>query len=169
MDWLKQLVPLLGTALGGPIGGAAATFIADKLGIASSTVEAVTEVLNSGKMSPEQISQLKLAEQDFKKFLLDHDIKIEDIAAKDRESARDMQVQTKSYMPAILTVLVTLGYFSVLGVMLYDPVPIKESGPLLLLLGALSSTWGAACSFWFGTSSGSQQKNQLLAQSVPVK
>ena len=33
MDWLKQLAPLLGTALAGPLGGAAAAFIADKLGV----------------------------------------------------------------------------------------------------------------------------------------
>tara|TARA_R110000868_G_scaffold374098_1_gene638491 strand:- start:294 stop:482 length:189 start_codon:yes stop_codon:yes gene_type:complete len=60
MDWLKQLAPLLGTALGGPLGGAAASFIAGKLGIESNTIEAVTNVLNSGKLSPEQISAVKL-------------------------------------------------------------------------------------------------------------
>ena len=69
MDWLKQLAPLLGTALGGPIGGAAASFLADKLGIESNTIEAVTNILNSGKLSPEQISAVKLAEIDFQKFL----------------------------------------------------------------------------------------------------
>lgn len=31
MDWLKQIAPLLGTALGGPLGGAAASFIASKI------------------------------------------------------------------------------------------------------------------------------------------
>ena len=169
MDWLKQLAPLLGTALGGPLGGAAASFIADKLGIESKTIEAVTEVLNSGKMTPDQIAGLKAAEVDFQKFCQENQIKREQLEAADRDSARSMQVQTRSNMPAILTCLVTAGYFAVLGWMLYDPTPIKESGPLLLLLGALSSTWGAACAFWFGTTSGSQQKNNLLAQSTPVK
>lgn len=169
MDWLKQLVPLIGTALGGPLGGAAASFIADKLGLESKTIEAVSEVLQAGKMTPDQVSALKLAEIDFQKFLKDNDIKIEDIAAQDRASARDMQVQTRSNMPGVLTVLVTFGYFGVLGWMLYDPEPIKESGPLLLLLGALSSTWGMACAFWFGTTSSSQHKNQLLAQSKWIR
>ena len=67
-DWLKTLAPLIGTALGGPLGGAAAAFLADKLGIEYKTVEAVTEVLNSGQMTPDQISAIKLAELDFKKF-----------------------------------------------------------------------------------------------------
>jgi len=168
MDWLKQLAPLLGTALGGPIGGAAASFIASKLGIENNTIEAVTNVLNSGKLSPEQISAVKLAEIDFQKFLETNKIDVEKIAAADRASARDMQIQTRSTMPATLTVLVTVGYFAVLGWMLYDPATTKESGPLLLLLGALSSTWGAACAFWFGTTAGSQQKNQLLANTTPA-
>ena len=30
MDWFKTLAPMLGTALAGPLGGAAAAFIADK-------------------------------------------------------------------------------------------------------------------------------------------
>ena len=32
-DWIKNIAPLVGTALGGPLGGAAAAFLADKLGI----------------------------------------------------------------------------------------------------------------------------------------
>jgi len=90
MDWLKTLAPALGTALAGPLGGAAAAFLADKLGIESKTVEAVSEVLNSGKMTPEQISSIKLAEIDFQKFLESNKIKLEEIAAADRGSAREM-------------------------------------------------------------------------------
>ena len=53
MDWLKTIAPMIGTALGGPLGGAAAAFLADKLGIETKTVEAVSEVLNSGRMTPD--------------------------------------------------------------------------------------------------------------------
>ena len=45
-DWLKTLAPLLGTALGGPLGGAAASFIADKLGIENKTIEAVSVLVD---------------------------------------------------------------------------------------------------------------------------
>ncbi len=71
-DWknlFKSVAPAIGNALGGPLGGAAAAFLADKLGVESKTVEAVTEVLNSGKLTPEQIENVKLAEIDFQKFL----------------------------------------------------------------------------------------------------
>ena len=162
MDWLKQLVPLIGTALGGPLGGAAASFIAGKLGLEGSTIEAVNEVLNSGKMTPEQLAGLKLAEIDFKKFLESNKIDLERVAAEDRGSARDMQKVTHSVMPAVLTLLITCGFFGVLGWMLYDST-VENSPPLLVMLGSLGATWTGACAFWFGTTSSSREKTAMLA------
>ena len=167
MDWLKSLAPLLGTALGGPLGGAAASFIADKLGIKESTVEAVTDVLSSGKMTSEQIASLKAAEIEFKRFCEANKIRVEEIAAADRDSARKMQMVSNSRMPATLTLLITSGFFGVLGGMFYFP-EIKESAPLMIMLGSLGTAWTSACAFWFGTTMGSQQKSNLLAQSKPV-
>jgi len=168
MDWLKTLVPLLGTALGGPLGGAAASFIADKLGIEGKTIEAVNDVLSSGKMSAEQVSALKLAEIDFKKFLEQNKIDVMKIEAADRDSARLMQTATKSSMPSVLTLLITLGFFGVLGWMLYD-TRTMDSPPLLIMLGSLGTAWTGACAFWFGTTSGSQRKDTMLAQAMPTK
>ena len=168
MEWLKTLAPLIGTALGGPLGGAAASFIADKLGIEDKTIEAVTNVLNSGKMSAEQIASIKLAEIDFQKFLKEHDIKLEEIAAADRGSARQMQISTKSSVPAVLTYLLTIGFFGVLGAMFKFP-ELKESAPLMIMLGSLATAWTGSVAFWFGTTHGSQAKNDLLANSTPNK
>jgi gas vesicle protein len=168
MEWLKTLAPLIGTALGGPLGGAAASFLADKLGIESKTIEAVTGVLNSGKMSPEQLASIKLAEIDFQKFLKENDIKLEEIAAADRNSARTMQTTTQSSVPAVLTYMLTLGFFGVLGAMFKYP-ELKESAPLMIMLGSLGTAWTGACAFWFGTTHSSGQKNHLLANSQPAK
>ena len=167
MDFLKQLLPTLGTALGGPLGGIAASFIADKLGVQEKTVKAVTEALSTGSMSPEQLSQLKLAEIEFEKYLQDNNIKLEDIAAKDRSSARDLLKSTQAKTPAVLTYVITIGFFGVLGAMFYWP-EVKESAPLMIMLGSLGTAWTGACAFWFGTTHGSQSKNDLLANSKPV-
>ena len=167
-DWIKTIAPLVGTALGGPLGGAAAAFIADKLGIESKTVEAVSEVLNSGKMTPDQISSIKLAELEFKKFLESNKIKLEEIAAADRGSAREMLKVTRAHTPAVLTYIITLGFFGVLGAMFYWP-EVKESAPLMIMLGSLGTAWTGACAFWFGTTQGSQNKDRLLAASSPTK
>lgn len=167
MEWLKKLAPLLGAALGGPLGGAAAAFLADRLGVDSKTVSAVTDVLNSGKMTPEQISAIRLAEIEFQKFLESNKIKLEEIEAADRGSARTMQAATKSAMPAVLTLLITFGFFGVLGWMLYDTT-VVDNPPLLIMLGSLGTAWTGACAFWFGTTSGSKAKTDLLANSTPA-
>lgn len=166
-DWIKTIAPMVGTALGGPLGGAAAAFLADKLGVSDKTVEAVSKVLNDGKLSPEQIVSVKQAELEFQKFLESNKIKLEEIAAADRGSARDMLTATKAKTPAVLTYIITLGFFGVLGAMFYWP-EVKESAPLMIMLGSLGTAWTGACAFWFGTTHGSQSKNDLLANSKPV-
>jgi gas vesicle protein len=167
-DWLKTLAPLLGTALGGPLGGAAAAFLADKLGIESKTVEAVTEVLNSGKMTPDQIANIKLAELDFKKFTETNKIDVMKVEAADRADARDTFKVTRSRVPAALTFLITVGFFGVLIAMFKWP-EVKESAPLMIMLGSLGTAWTGACAFWFGTTNSSADKNQMLANSAPAK
>ena len=168
MSWLKTLAPMIGTALGGPLGGAAAAFIADKLGLEAKTVEAVSEVLNSGKLSAEQISGIKLAEIEFQKFLEQNKIDLEKISAADRDSARNMLTATRSTVPAVLTYLLTCGFFGVLGAMFMYP-EFKESAPLMIMLGSLGTAWTGACAFWFGTTASSQNKNQMLANAMPTR
>lgn len=168
-DWLRTLAPLLGTALGGPLGGAAASFIADKLGIENKTIEAVSEVLNSGKMSPEQISNIKLAEIEFQKFLEQNKIDTKKLEMQDTQSARDMQVSVRSPVPATLSFVVTVGYFGILAGMLTSTLKVADSQALLLMLGSLSTAWGMVMAFWFGSTRASENKTHLLAQSSPVK
>lgn len=165
-DWLKTIAPMLGTALAGPLGGAAAAFLADKLGVQEKTVEAVSEVLNSGRMSPDQITAVKLAEIDFQKFLKDNAIKIEEVHASDRADARRMATATQSPVPAVLSLLVTTGYFGVLVGMMTDVLNVADSQALLIMLGSLGTAWGMVMAFWFGTTKSSSEKNQIIAQQV---
>lgn len=166
VDWLKTIAPMLGTALAGPLGGAAAAFLADKLGVQEKTVEAVSEVLNSGRMTPDQITAVKLAEIDFQKFLKDNAIKIEEVHASDRADARRMASATQSPVPAILSMLVTCGYFGVLVGMMTDVLNVADSQALLIMLGSLGTAWGMVMAFWFGTTKSSSEKNQIIAQQV---
>lgn len=169
MDWLKTLAPLLGTALAGPLGGAAAGFIADKLGVKESTVAAVTDVLNSGKMTADQIASLKAAELEFQKFLEGNKIRLEEINAGDRKSARDMQMATGSWVPGVLALVIVAGFFGILVAMMLNVLNVSDQQSLLILLGALSAGFGAVLNFYFGSSHGSQAKSALLVQSSPPR
>lgn len=168
MEWLKTLAPLLGTALAGPIGGAAASFIADKLGVQEKTVQAVTDVLNSGKLTPEQLTSIKEAEIEFKKFLESNKIKLEEIAASDRNSARDLLKTTRSYVPATLTFIITFGYFAVLIGMMMKQFEVADSQVMLIMLGQLGTAWGVCIAFWMGTTKNSADKTEMIANSKPL-
>jgi hypothetical protein len=150
--------------MGGPLGGAAAAFIADKIGVSEKTVEAVSEVLNSGKMSADQIASIKMAEIEFRKFLEQNKLDLEKIAAADRDSARKMQIETRSIVPGVLALLITLGFFGILAWMLagdYTP-----TDALLVMLGSLGTAWTSIVAYYYGSSSGSQQKNSILDRMV---
>ena len=161
LSWLKTLAPMIGTALGGPLGGAAAAFIADKLGLEAKTVEAVSEVLNSGKLSAEQISGIKLAEIEFQRFLEQNKIDLARIDLDNTKDARLMQRETRSQYPAVLSTFVTLGFFGILLSMLV--MEYQPTDSLLIMLGALGAAFGAVVNFWLGSSNGSAIKSQLLA------
>lgn len=162
MDWLKALAPLLGTALGGPLGGAAASFIADKLGIQEKTIEAVSEVLNSGKMSADQIASLKLAEIEFRKFLETNKIELAKLDVEDRSSARAREVAVKDWIPGTLAILITGGFFGVLTYMLQYGAPAHGGDALLVMLGSLGTGFASVLAYYFGSSSGSNQKNAII-------
>ena len=171
-DWKKLLgtvAPLVGTALGGPLGGVAASFVADKLGLSDKTVAAVTDAIKDGKLTPEQVSQLKMAEIDFQKFLKTNEIDLERVHAADRDSARKMLMSTSSYVPAALTFIVTFGYFTVLIGMMLKMFEVADSQVMLIMLGQLGTAWGVCIAFWMGTTKNSADKTNLLANSAPAK
>jgi hypothetical protein len=166
MDWIKTIAPLLGTALAGPFAGIATSFIADKLGVEAKTVEGFKKAISNGQMTPEQLSAMKQAEFDFQKYMEQNSITREQLAYDNTKDARAMYVSTKSTTPAVLTYLITLGFFGIMGFMMTDRYTSSE--PLLVMLGSLGTAWIACVNYWFGSTSGSKTKTELLAHSGPV-
>lgn len=166
-DFLKSIVPMIGTALGGPFGTVAATFVANAMGLDSKDVKSVTDVLTGGKMTPDQVAQLKLAEIEFNKFCMTHEIDKAKLDIDNTKSARDMQISTRAMTPSVLTYLITIGFFGILAYMMSSDY--KASEPLLVMLGSLGTAWVACVNFWFGSSHGSSVKSELLANSTPAK
>ena len=85
-------------------------------------------------------------------------------AALDRADARQMQIATHSMTPALLSFLITFGFFGVLGFMLGSSWKPTDNPTLLLLVGSLSASWGAVVAYHFGTSAGSARKDVLFAE-----
>lgn len=70
----------------------------------------------------------------------------------------------RSKIPAVLSIMMTVGYFSILIGMMTGGLVLADSQALLLMLGSLSTGFGGVLAYWFGSTSSSQNKNEMLAR-----
>ena len=174
MDWksiVGTVAPWIGTALGGPFGAMAVEAAASALGLSEKTTDAVKQAISGA--TPEQMLALKTADQDFALKMQALGFKqvtdLEALATGDRKDARAMQTANRSPVPAILSLVVTAGYFGVLIGMMTKWLSVSDSQALLIMLGSLGTAWGMVMAFWFGTTSNSGRKDEMLAQAQPPK
>lgn len=164
MEWLKQIAPTIATALGGPLAGMAVQLIGKAIGVAPEDAKAIVE---SGKLTAEQIAQIKVAELELKKQEQSLGLDFAKLAVDDRKSARDMQAATRSFVPPLLALLITAGFFGILLALMFGQV--IRSNEILIMLGSLGTAWTGIIAFYFGSSAGSQAKDTLLYNSTPNK
>jgi len=164
MDWLAKLVPTIATCLGGPLAGLAVTAVSKALGIDEDKVQ---DVIDSGKLNAEQITSLKQAEIELQRQAQELGLNFEQLAVQDRASARDLQKETKSIIPPVLSILVTIGFFGILGGLMSGKI--MTSDALMLMLGSLGTAWTGIIAFYFGSSASSQAKDQMIHNSTPLK
>ena len=164
MEWLKTIAPTIATALGGPLAGMAVSAVAKAIGVSPDEVQSV---ISSGKLTAEQVASIQLAELELKKQAQSMNLDFAKLMAEDKKSARDMQIATKSWIPALLAVFVTIGFFGILLGLMTEHF--KTSDALMLMLGSLATAWTGVMAFYFGSSASSQAKTELLAKSEPAK
>ena len=163
-DWLKQIAPTIATALGGPLAGLAVDAVSKAIGIDPKDVQST---ISEGKLSADQIAAVKQAEIAMAAKAQELGLDFAKLGVEDKKSARDMQIATKSWIPAVLAVFVTLGFFGILfGLMTGQ---FKTSDALMLMLGSLGTAWTGVMAFYFGSSASSQAKTELLAKAEPTK
>ena len=180
MDWkslISSIAPMLGTALGGPLGGMAVQAIGSALGLSATSEDAIKQAIAGA--TPEQMLAIKQADNDFAVKMqalgFDHQEKIQalneqaaELDVKDRQGARDMQVANKSWIIPTIAILVTLGFFGLLAYMATNPVPVANQAQLNIMLGSLGTAWVTIMSFFFGGNHGSQDITTMLYKSTPV-
>lgn len=172
MNWtdiLRTLAPTVASAALGPLGGMAVSAIGAAIGIDAPTQDKIAKAFTDGQLPPEAVVNLKKLEMDFKAHESDMGFKYADLEFKDRDSARNMAVQTHSLTPSILTWLVVVIVLAAEGMLLFHAMP-PGADPIVLgrILGTMDSALIMVLSFWFGSNSNSQRKTELLAQANPV-
>lgn len=86
----------------------------------------------------------------------------EKVYADDRKSARDREIAVKDKTPAILATVSFVGFFGILLVMMFIEIPPTAKDPLLIMLGALGAIVTGITQYYYGSSSGSAKKNEML-------
>lgn len=158
---LGQIAPSIATALGGPLAGVAVRSLSNALfGHEDGTEQQVSDALSSA--TPDQLATIKKIDADFKVRMKELDIDLERISAGDRDSARQMQRDTKDWVPKVLAVVITLGFFGILIWMLLNGMPKTGTEALLMMLGALGTAWTGVVNFYYGSSAGSKAKTDAL-------
>ena len=165
MEWLNQIAPGIATALGGPLAGLAVTAISKALGIDEKDVQ---KTIETGKLSAEQLASLKQAEIELQAKAQELGLNFEKLATDDRKSAREMQVSTKSFVPALLSILVVCAWALIQYFLLTHVIAQEMRELVARVLGTLDGALMLVLSFYFGGSSDSQDKDALLHRSTPV-
>ena len=168
-DFLMSVAPTIASALLGPLGGAAVAGLGKIFGIDNATTTDMTKAIQSGKLTPDQLADIQKLELQFKNDEAERGFKYSELEFKDRDSARNLAVQTHSITPSLLTWLVVVLVLTAEGLMLFNVVP-PGADPIILgrILGTMDSALIMVLSFWFGSNSNSQRKTELLAQANPV-
>lgn len=170
MNWkdlasiVGKAAPILGTLLGGPAGGAVGGLIASALGTGNDPAEVSAALAN-----PDAV--IKLREIESRRQVELQSLAVEmakaELAAStaDRASAREREAKTgDTFTPRSLALLVTLGFFGVLGYLLAAGKPAQGGDALLVMLGSLGAAWTAIVAYYFGSSAGSAAKTELLGK-----
>ena len=153
---LKNIVgavaPTLGTALGGPMGGMAANMIADVLGVPN-TPKAIEKGI--AEATPEQMLELKKAEQAFEVQMKELDVDVFKLETQDTQDARSKF--SKDWTARIVGVSVVGGFMGYIFLVTLQPPEQNSEALINLVLGYLGGLASAVISFYFGASNTSNK------------
>ncbi len=170
-DWknignlVAGVAPTIAGALAGPFGPIASIAVSALIKAVGLGDDATPDDLQSALMSgkPELLLQLRAAEQQFQLDLKKADIDLERVYAGDRDSARRREIAVKDRTPAVISTIVCMGFFGILGVMAFFVLPLENKDALLLMIGFLGGSFTSVVSYYFGSSPGQQQRADALA------
>lgn len=167
---ISSVAPTLATMLGGPLAGTAVTALEGAFGLgAGAGVDGITQVVQSGGMTPEIIAAVRTADQkhaeiiaqqgiDLQKLNFAHEEATAEQAVQDRESARLREMSIRDNTPKVLTYLYTVALFAVIGVEFWIGIQQIKIDPLVkstldTLFGVLLTMVIGSKEYYLGTSS----------------
>lgn len=171
---IKGIAPTIATVFGGPGAGALVGLglntLGKFLGIPedSATPEKLLQAAQDAATDPEIRLKILAAENDF--ALKIKGLELEELKAtladvqnaREREKAIVSRTGKLDVNLYILAWVVVVGFFTLTGMMYFYPLPKGSEGPINQLFGALVAGLSLVLGYFFGSSKGSHDKDQLL-------
>ena len=163
LDTIKTIAPVVASALGGPLSGMAVSAIGGLFGMTEPTQDKIKAAIENGQLTGEQISGIRQLELKLKADEAERGFKYSELEFKDRDSARNMNIQTGAKTPAVLTWIIVAIVLGLEGMILFNGMPQGVSEIVTgRILGTLDMSLMMVLAFWFGTTYGSGKKTDLL-------
>jgi hypothetical protein len=151
LDKLKNLVgtvaPALGSALGSPLGGAAISMIADKLGVPNNQ-QAVEKAIRQA--TPDEMLKLKEADNEFEVKMKELDVDVYRLEVEDIQDAR--KNFSNDWTSKLLGFITLGGFMGYIFLVTLQPPEQNSEALINLVLGYLGGLASAVISFYFGAS-----------------
>jgi hypothetical protein len=162
-DVVKSVAPVLGTALGGPLAGAAIKTLSAKfLGTDEGDLQDLETQLENQFLSasPDALIELRKLDKEFEAKMAELKVDVFKIETRDRQNARKENKQ--SIMPAALSVGLSVTIIVIVYLLFYVTVPTGSKEVLFMLLGVVMKEWGGSMQYWFGTTRSSAEKTAMM-------
>jgi hypothetical protein len=172
---ITSVAPMIGSALGGPLVGAATITLLRKLGLEgkvdpedeAAVQQAIIPLLNN----PDILIKFKEADDEFRTTMHSLDINsekdLEKLAVDDRASARQREIAVRDYTPEF-------GFYLLLGVFGFFlrwlckyEIPAGSRDIVFYALGAITTLLTSAGNYFYGTTRSSSKKDAAIAESIP--
>lgn len=144
---IGAVAPSLGAALGGPLGGMASKVICGVLGCEDNP-KAIDNAVQQA--SPEQLLELKKAEQTFEVQMKELDVDIFKLETMDIQDARSKF--SKDWTARLIGLLTVGGFMGYIFLVTLQPPEQNSEALINLVLGYLGGLASAIISFYFGAS-----------------
>ena len=144
---IGAVAPTLGTALGGPMGGMAAKMISEVLGVPNNS-KSINQAM--AVATPEQMLQLKQAEQAFEVQMKELEVDVLSLEVQDKQDARGKF--SKDWTARIMGIAVVGGFMGYIFLVTLQPPEQNSEALINLVLGYLGGLASAVISFYFGAS-----------------
>ncbi len=165
----KKAIPaglgFLVNAIAPGTGGFAASLISDVLGCDDTPEGIETALVN---ITPEQTVGLRKAVMAHKERLIELAHLNEKMYLEDKGNARQRQVDSERATGKrdinlyIIAWTVIIGFFGLVGFLIFFTIPPANLGPVNQLFGAIAAGFGMILSYFFGSSKSSSDKTAMM-------